>query len=127
MNQKETLYILAFKDIVESFKLAMSYPELPTIDIDAVISQILPMFEDSDKYTYIHSLTKDMVESDWLISNQSWANEEEEFDIKQFLHNELQKLAKGMYEHFKQVGLHPTQNYSTQLQINEYTFAFKRI
>jgi hypothetical protein len=130
MHQPKTkYYVVDFKDEIDRFKTAISYPELPTIDIDVAISQVCTAFECPDIPHAIKKITHEMAHSDWLVEHDAWTSKEEEQEIRRHIHLSVLNLANGFFAKLTQCGMFytTTEAYLYRKPFNDHTIAFTRL
>ena len=89
MAEQITYYVVEFEEEFNLFRRLVSYPELPTVDVDVAIGQLCTALESSNIRKAIPTVAIEMVRDDWLIEKygiSAWTdNTEEKKIIRSFL------------------------------------------
>lgn len=123
---KKRVYVIDFKEPILKLRTALGDPELPTIDLDVVISILFEVFEKDDIPQAINRIVLKIMEPGWLIENPAWVDEREEKKQNEIIYSALHNFAWEMYRLMEDSGLfhNPHAKYSYKRMLNDFTLTF---
>ncbi len=129
MGTRQRVFVADFSEPIKKFTRAINRDNLPTIDVDVVMSLLFKTFEKPDIPTAIDEKIKDLLVGDWLIENPAWVDKNEEVSMKRYLFQCMHDFAWEMYRELEQHGLfyNPQAKYSYKRMINDHTLIFSQL
>lgn len=104
-------YTVSFKDAIETFTKRVSHEDLPTIDIDQVVWQVLEIFSQVQPLVALQRLVNQMLKDDWLYSKVEFVymtvedSQKEQLRLNQYLRSCIFELAYNLHEELTKLGM----------------------
>lgn len=127
-SKSQVLVAVDFRHPVEVLTKSLSYPELPTFDIDVVLHSFIESLTHGDDFEKeLLAAINDLVEDDHLIENPEWTSHEEEVGMKHFIRNEMMRCALEMHQQLRDLKmLTPGQQYTYKRPVNTYVHLYRK-
>lgn len=107
----EQIYVVDFHDAFHRFKRVVGDPELPTIDADVIMYNVMSIFEQVEPLVHLHRIAADMVKDDYLYSKDEffdvtpWDAAESDRFVRNYLREAIVDLGLAMYNQLRGLGL----------------------
>ena len=124
-SRSEVLVLVDFRRQVQKMNQLLSYPELPTFDIDVIVHSFIDKLTLSTFPTDLAGSIAHLLKDDHLIENPEWSSEEEETGMKHYVHNVIVENAIGMRDHLRELKM-LNDRYLYKRQINSYVHIFRK-